>query len=69
MTKSYWLCKDAQGFMACANCLRNPEHETNAAARIERTQKWDRPLTSRTGCADQMMPTAGVGSARGKAGA
>lgn len=59
--KHYWLCNDVQGFMACANCLRNPEHKTNTEAAMDKHQRWDRPLTSRRGCADQM--TAGAGYA------
>lgn len=62
MSKRHWLCNDVMGFLQCANCLRNPEHETNQAAALNPHQKWDRPLTSRAGCADQMQA---AGYARG----
>lgn len=58
----HWLCNDVMGFLQCANCLRNPEHETNQPANPN--QPTGKPLTSRTGCADQMQA---AGSAKGKA--
>lgn len=62
MSKRHWLCNDVMGFLQCANCLRNPEHETNKEAALNPYRKRYLPLTSSTGCADQMQA---AGYARG----
>ena len=59
--KRYWLCLDVEDFSQCRNCRRNPENPDNRLASLEPAQQWGKPMTSRTGCADQMVP---AGSAR-----
>lgn len=63
----HWLCNDVMGFLQCANCLRNPEHECNEEVKTEEWPFRMRPRTSPHGCADQLIAPAG--SAKGKADA